>query len=49
MYYGFALAKNRYDRVKFRVYMDCNTRVDFFTNIEKLTHLYYVPYKDLLK
>ncbi|CAK91460.1 unnamed protein product (macronuclear) [Paramecium tetraurelia] len=48
MYYGFALSKNKYDRVKFRIFMDCSTKYDFLTNIEKLVQLHYVPYKELL-
>ncbi|CAD8071933.1 unnamed protein product [Paramecium sonneborni] len=48
MYYGFALNKNKYDRVKFRIFMDCSTKYDFLTNIEKLVQLHYIPYKELI-
>lgn len=48
MYYGFALEKNKYDRIKFRIFMDCNDKLDFLENLEKFVKFNYVPYKSFI-
>lgn len=49
MYYGFAMVKNPYDRVRFRFFMDCNTKKEFEESVERCVRPSYVSMEELLK